>query len=383
MRTEQTYWTPETGWFPHPPGDKLPAPDLALVFWSLTKEHLDRATASLCAYLPRAIIAGCSTAGEILGAEVRDGHLVCTTVSFSGSCCQRVDIELTDPAASRSAGAELAKALPAAGLRHVLVFSDGLRVNGTELVDGMQSALPEGVGLTGGLAADGELFSSTAVWTGGGPRSNGIAAVGLYGKHLRIGCGSFGGWDPFGPERLITHARGNKLFSLDGYSALSLYKKYLGEYVSDLPASALLFPLSIRPPAGGEDLVRTVLSIDEQEQSMTFAGDVPEGHLARFMKCNMDRLIDGAAAAAAVCCPRGAMHQNPGLALLVSCVGRRMVLRQRIEEELESVRDILGDRTTLTGFYSYGEISPLAMPGHCELRNQTMTITTIDEIPDA
>jgi hypothetical protein len=263
-------------------------------------------------------------------------------------------------------------------LEHVLVLSDGLQVNGSDLVRGLTTHLPRGTTITGGLAGDGERFGQTLVWWNGGPKYDAIAVLGLYGSRLRIGFGSLGGWDSFGPERLITRSRGNVLYELDGQSALGLYKKYLGEHAGGLPATGLLFPLSLRTRTDERAVVRTILSIDETEQSMTFAGDVPEGAYARLMKANFDRLIDGAVGAART------SHQaigssTPELALLISCVGRKLLLKQRVEEEVEGVRDILGKNTVLTGFYSYGEISPFSPGARCELHNQTMTITTLSE----
>ena len=74
-----------------------------------------------------------------------------------------------------------------------------------------------------------------------------------------------------------------------------------------------------------------------------------------------------------------ACSENPDLALLISCVGRKLILKQRIEEEVDGVREALGATTKLTGFYSYGEISPFTPGAKCELHNQTMTITTFLE----
>jgi hypothetical protein len=258
------------------------------------------------------------------------------------------------------------------------VISDGIKVNGSELVRGLVKHLPPEVAVTGGLAGDGERFEQTLVFLDSVPEGRKIAALGFYGTRLKVGYGSVGGWDPFGPERLITRSKGNVLYELDRQSALELYKKYLGEYAADLPASGLLFPLSLRTKEGEAGLVRTILSIDEEEQSMTFAGDVPEGTYARFMKANFERLIDGAIGAAQT--SRKVIGSlSPDLAILISCVGRKLVLKQRIEEEVEGVRDILGAHTVLTGFYSYGEIAPFLSSGKCELHNQTMTITAFSE----
>ncbi|MCP4756795.1 MAG: hypothetical protein GY866_38525, partial [Proteobacteria bacterium] len=202
--------------------------------------------------------------------------------------------------------------------------------------------------------------------------------LGLYGEQLEVGFASLGGWDSFGPERLITRSEGNVLYELDGKSALALYRKYLGDHAAGLPATGLLFPLSLRSPESEDGLVRTILSINEEDQSLTFAGDVPEGIYCRLMKANFDRLIDGAIGAAKVSF-EAIGSSSPDLALLISCVGRKMVLNQRVEEEIEGAREILGKRTVLTGFYSYGEISPFSPRARCTLHNQTMTITTFSE----
>ena len=193
-----------------------------------------------------------------------------------------------------------------------------------------------------------------------------------------MGYGSVGGWDAFGPERLVTKAQGNVLFELDGKPALELYKRYLGDHAAALPASALLFPLSLRAPGSSQAVVRTILGVDEREGFMTFAGDLPMGSSVRLMRSNFDRLIDGATEAAKTGL-RGLGDDEPGLAILVSCVGRKLMLKQRIEEEVESVQEVLGPGALLCGFYSYGEIAPFVSDSRCELHNQTMSLTLLSE----
>lgn len=231
--------------------------------------------------------------------------------------------------------------------------------------------------VSGGLSADGEHFRDTFVLVNGRTQKNVVAAIGLYGSRLKVGCGSLGGWDSFGPERQITRSDGNVLYELDGQSALALYKRYLGAHAADLPASGLLFPLSLRTRQVSAPVVRTILSVNEADQSLTFAGDVPTGGYVRLMKANFDRLIDGAVGAGRVSAE--ALGTPADLALLISCVGRRMVLRQRVEEEVEGVREIVGPHAAIAGFYSYGEISPFTPKARCELHNQTMTVTTLSE----
>jgi hypothetical protein len=379
MKAQQHTWNSTHGWsadFSSP----MNAAQLLLAFGSpAALRNADR-LCELRQSFPNAHFLGCSTAGEIAGTQVIDDSLVATPVFFEHSQLKSARIALSDAADSFDAGKLLASRLDPADLVHVLVLSDGLKVNGSQLVKGLAAHLPAHVGVSGGLSADGARFERTFVCSGDATEENVIAAIGFYGSRLKIRCASRGGWDTFGPERLITKSKGNVLYELDGRSALELYKTYLGEHVSQLPASGLLFPLCIRNPqtAADEAVVRTILSVNEADQSMTFAGDVPEGSYARLMRANFERLIDGAQDAAQATMALDDLAESE-LAILISCVGRKLVLKQRVEEEVEAVSEVLGPNTVMTGFYSYGEISPFTPSAKCELHNQTMTITTFSE----
>ena len=377
MKLEQRRWTQATGWSSPNPQLK-DAAGLVLVFGSTEilsdRQRLQEVRASY----PKAHVFGCSTAGEICGTRVTDDSMVLTAIQFETTKIALAHTNIADCAGSREAGERVAKALDPQGLIHAVVLSDGQHVNGSELVLGMMAHLPRGVVVTGGLAGDGARFKRTIVCVDESANEGEVGVLGLYGTQLRVGYGSLGGWDPFGPERLITTSQGNVLYELDDQPALALYKKYLGEQASGLPATGLLFPLSVRNSNGSREVVRTILAVDEREQSMTFAGDVPQGAYARLMKANFDRLVDGAHGAAKTSY-EALKSSSPDLAILISCVGRKLVLKQRTEEEVEAVRSVLGEGATLAGFYSYGEICPAAPNTNCELHNQTMTITTFSE----
>lgn len=324
---------------------------------------------------PQAIMAGCTTAGEIAKTSVYDDSLALNFIGFDNSSVIYREVNLADDSASYSSGTELAQSFPEEGFVHCLVLSVGLNVNGTQLVSGLKENLPKGVALTGGLAADGPNFNETFVLDNEGKTSNSkVIAVGFYGD-LKIAYASLGGWDSFGLERTFTKSDNNVLYELDGKPALELYKSFLGEEANNLPSSALLFPLSMRSEAGKTPLVRTILGISEDDQSLTFAGDIPEGATVRLMKANVDRLIDGAQEAASII-----QQKKSEFALCISCVGRKLVLKQIVEEEVEACQEELGENCTITGFYSYGEIAPFKEGAECELHNQTMTITSFSEI---
>lgn len=373
MQTEQRIWTAADGWSPK--HNRLKDAQLVLVFGAKGRLADPARLADVRQAYPDAHVVGGSTAGEIAGTHVLDGSVVTTAVHFERTALQVASIDLARGEGSQRAGERLAGQLPTNGLVHVFVVSDGQHVNGSDLVRGMANVLPPGVAVTGGLAGDGSDFRSTLTVSDAGAHEGRLTALGLYGHSLRVGFGSLGGWDPFGPHRVVTRSKGNVLYELDGQPALPLYKRYLGEQASGLPATGLLFPLAVQLPSGVE-VTRTILGVNEAEQSLTFAGDVPQGCVARLMKANFDRLVDGAHGAA-----QGAQMQDgkAELAILISCIGRKLVLKSRIEEELEAVQDVLGKQAALAGFYSYGEICPSAPNAGCELHNQTMTITTLRE----
>lgn len=329
---------------------------------------------------PGAAIVSSSTAGEILQENVYDNSLVVTAIQFDKTRIRCRVSNIKQHGSSYTTGKHLMGALRAEAddLSAVFILSDGTHINGSELVSGFSENNPDCVPVTGGLAGDGARFTRTFAGLDQVPEEGNVVAVGFYGDNLKIGHGSFGGWDEFGPERAITRSDKNILFEIDGKNALDLYKGYLGPYKEELPGSALLFPLSIREPGSTEHLVRTILSINEQKKTMLFAGNMPEGSKIRLMKANFDRLIDGSSMAA-----RNSFNaldnSSPELALLVSCVGRKLILQERTDEEVQAVKQIFGDHTSLAGFYSYGEISPFNPNTHCELHNQTMTITTFSE----
>jgi hypothetical protein len=377
MRIEQAIFTASGAWEPERPGRLGREARLVLVFAARNLLGDDRLRGELAGLYPAAQLVGCSTAGEIFRTKIFDDTAVVTAIGFDRTDVRVVCTHKQPAESSWEIGRRLAEMLPPESLAHVFVLSDGLVVNGSDLVSGLMQKLPDSVNITGGMAADGDRFESTLILADGAAREHRAAAVGFYGSALKVGFGSMGGWDPFGPLRRITRSLDNVLYEFDGKSALELYKRYLGDYAKDLPASGLLFPLLVTTSDGDPGVVRTIRSVNEADQSLTFAGDVPQGALCRLMKANFDRLIDGATAAARI--NRESGQEPPELAILISCFGRKMVLKQRTEEEVEAVRDVLGERTTFSGFYSYGEISPLKPGTTCDLHNQTMTITTLSE----
>lgn len=377
MKITQMSWDSSAGW-KHIYGDTTITPQLILCFGSRSVLTDESHYYYLHKNYPNCTIVSSSSGGEILNDEVHDNTIIATLIEFEKTTIKTILLDVASTEMSFGIGQKIAQELNTQDLAGIFLITDGLSVNGSQIASGLSSLLHNKIPVTGGMACDGENFEKTLVGLNAPPSSNKVVAIGFYGKNVKIGHGSMGGWVPFGPEREITKSKGNILYELSGQPALTLYKKYLGDSADKLPSEALLYPLSIKSTIDSSDeTVRTVLAVDEENQSLTFAGDIPEGSIAQLMYGNFDSLIEGAEnAAKQAAINTGSTEQ---LAILISCIGRRMLMGQNINDELEAIYSYWNKKIPLTGFYSYGEISPHQKTGECRLHNQTMTITTIGE----
>jgi len=376
MKSVQLHLSPEGHWLTCSRAVIDPASQLALVFWSdLEPEDVVPRINTLRLMIPNALILGCSSGGIIQDRLMFEHALSATIISFAHSTVQVVRGKLDEYPDSRTLGTALAEQLPREGLRHVLILSDGLQVNGSRLVQGLVQHFGREISITGGMAGDGIRFERTNLVFSDEVLEGEVICVGFYGEKLRIGIGSQGGFEPFGPERLITASHHNILHEIDGESALALYERYLGKHAQNLPASGHRFPLGLRDSDGSDMIIRSIMGVDRENEALIFSGDMPLGATVQLMKSNLDSLLDGAKEAAL----QAKLHGSNSLALLISCLGRKQGLLQFVDEEIEAVQSALPAGTTLTGFYSYGEFAPCGEKQTCRLHNQTMTITVFGE----
>lgn len=350
---------------------------LVLVFGQRTLLEEVLPYEDLKASYPNAQIIISSSSGQISNQSVIEDDIVATAISFDKTTIKTSEIDILSDSNIDVLGKKIKSDLISDDLQSILILSEGTYVNGTELINELIKQTNSAIPIFGGLAGDEYSFEKTIVGLNDNATAGKIVAVGFYGNHIHFGYGSEGGWGDFGPEREVTESHKNVLYKIGDRFALDLYKEYLGKYAEELPGSSLYFPLSMKENSESASVVRTILSIDEENKSMTFAGNIPVGSYVRLMKGNVDKLIDASSNAALKTVKE--YNQKTQLALLVSCVGRRIVLGERVTEELEVVKEIFGNKAILCGFYSYGEISPTLKNVACELHNQTMTITTIFE----
>jgi hypothetical protein len=379
MKISQKLWTLENGWVDIAP--KLPGPpQLVLVFGARSlledQKHFDE----IRSFYPNSNIVECSTSGEIMQTHIYDNTIAVTAILFEQTEIHCVETDITKAEDSFETGAKLADMLPKKDLVHAMVFSDGMHINGTTLVKGLSDKLPPNVSITGGLAGDAGNFKKTALGLNHVAEEGKIILIGFSGKNLKVGYGSFGGWNTFGIERTITKSKDNVVYEIDNKPALELYKNYLGDKAKELPGAGILFPFKIHRNHGSKaEMVRSLMKVNEKDQSVTFAGDMPEGSTGSLMKANVENLIDGAAQASSMSI-KPFEGKNPDLSILISCFGRKVVLKEQTEEEVEAAQSVIGKNTIITGFYSYGEICPIdTTEKQCHFHNQTMTITNFRE----
>jgi hypothetical protein len=352
---------------------------LVLVFFSGDLIH-ESIWTQLVKGFPRSMMFGCSGGGAVKGAEILDSSAVVSVIRFERSRLESGSVHLSDFPDSFSAGRTLASSIPKQGLKACYVLSDGLHVNGSALVQGLRSVLGDAVDISGGLAAAEPGSAATYVLESGVPKEKMATILGLYGNRLNVVSSVGGGWKPFGLLRKITRSKGNILHTLDGKTALGLYREFLGEQARNLPGAALLFPLYLAESGSGDSrgTVRTVIGMNESEQSMTFAGDVPEGSVVQLMRSSHEKLIDAAGDAGGLASARLRPAMET-LCIVASCVGRRMVLGEKTDQEIELIQSLLPHGASQTGFYSNGEIGA-NVPGRYDLHNQSIAITLVQEL---
>lgn len=357
------------------PSDHLKDAQLCLVFGSrLTLEKNPGFIAQLTAIYPAAQIVTSTTAGNIIGDSLLDDTLIATAVEFEKTQVRAQLFSMNNIQADEL-GRKIATTLDDENIASILLFST-MGINAGQLLSGLNEKLQGRVPVSGGVAGDDTRFERTLVGLNDNIGEAQIVAIGFYGKQLSVAHGSKGGWDTFGPLRKVTKCVGNILYEIDNKPVLDLYKEYLGDKAAALPGSALLFPFTIIDSQTSEPVVRGVQTIDEENGAIILYGDVEEGMRIQLMRANFDNLISGAGDSAK---ESFIENKSPELAVLISCVARRLVLGQLTEEELTESRKVFGDNTIICGFYSYSELSPLVGDNACQLHNQTMTITTFSE----
>lgn len=350
-------------------------PTLILCFSSLSERQIQPFLIQLKNQFPHVPCIGCSSGGDILETTINYSALSLTFIEFETT---QIEIELSHFKVTKEKFTSLENPLNTSLLKHMLVFTD-LQSSDFNFINHLQCQLPSHIKVSGGVAAANllEKNNNTYIIYEDKTYKNAAIYIGLYGDNLSINYGSHAGWDSYGIERVATKSEGNILYELNGESAASIYKRYLDSLGEKLPEATISYPLSVRFSENERPIIRTVIGLNEMDGSIELAGDIPMYSSVKLMKANLDRIISGAKKSAENSIDTHI--KTPQLAIVISCIGRQVILEQLVNEELEVIKETLGDTCHLSGFYSYGEFAPLSETCQGVLHNQTMTITTISE----
>lgn len=322
-------------------------------------------------------VVGCTTDGEISTSGFSTGSVV-----LGGVISDNVSFEVASTSSigsdSQSAGRRLAQQLPRSA-RHVQLFSDGLTGNGCAILRGMQSIYGPQIPISGGAAGDARAMKQTWQFAGNKVLTDSVTAISFSGD-IRVGTGVRSGWFPAGVPKKVTRSVGNVVYELEGESALSVYRRYLGPLASKLPAVGIQFPFGIVDESGrlGDNpVLRAPMALNESEGSVTFAGEIPQGSIISLTTGgSATSLLDATEDAA-----KRAMDSlgtgSPAMAFFYSCMARKILLGPRTREETQRISGAVGRNVPIIGFYTYGEYCPSLSGTDCRLHNETATVTVV------
>jgi hypothetical protein len=322
---------------------------------------------------------GCTTAGEIS----TDGFTTGSAV-LGGIASDQINFEMVSVRDigrnSQEAGRELATAF-SDSVCYVQLFSDGLSGNGSAILRGMAAAFKAEIPVAGGTAGDEGKFIKTWQFRGDQVLSDAAVAMGFSGD-FKLGTGVWSGWSPIGLPKRVTRAKGNVLYELNGESALNVYERFLGKHAQRLPAVGVEYPLGIIGQFDGPDgsdhlLLRATMSVDREERSIRFAGEIPEGAMVYLTCGDRSAILDATEKAVRLAIQDLGDTTTPSIVFFYSCMARKTLLGLRTKDEIERVHSQFIPAVPIIGFYTYGEYCRVNRNGPSLLHNETATLSVI------
>lgn len=323
---------------------------------NLDRSLLQNIASTLHSEVPSAVIIGATTAGEIENATMHEESIIISVTAFDHTALKSIHINDID---SNSLGRYIAQNIITEETKSIIMFADGIKCNGDEILSGFNDVAKNDIIIAGGMAGDNYRFQQTYLIHGADVFDAGVVAVALNGPELSVFHNYNLSWRPIGREMLITKAQGNRIYEIDHKPILEIYRTYLGkEVVIGMPDSAIEFPLLFIQ--GGVTIARSMIAVME-DGSILYAGEIPLNEKVRFGIGNSSLFNEG------IDKSYGLSAQNPIEALFIySCAGRKAFLGKALENEFEPLANI----APLSGFFTYGEFY------HSHEGNKLLNITT-------
>jgi small ligand-binding sensory domain FIST len=213
--------------------------------------------------------------------------------------------------------------------------------------------------LTGGLTSSRREYVQIA----DGLCKGGVSGV-LFSEDVVVSTRLSQGCSPIGPRHTITDVQQNVLISLDGRAALDVFREDVGDRAwRDLAQSggSLFAGLPVRGADDGDYLVRNLVGIDPVHKLVAI-GDAPEEG-GKIMFCRRDNVSAADDMERMLESMKSGLYRQPRGGVYYSCIGRGASLFGDESEELNMIREALGD-FPLVGFFCNGEISHNRLYGY-------------------
>lgn len=329
------------------------------------KKYIADLLENLTHLLPKAVIIGSTTDGEIMAGEVSTGQTVLSFTSFEATTLEVALVEHKED--GFCSGKHIGEKLMGKETKLIIAFADGLHTNGDAFLSGLNS-VDNTIMVAGGLAGDNATFTNTFVFDKKRIIAKGAVAVALNSSVLSVNNAYNFNWRRIGKALTITKVTGNRVYTIDDRTAVDTYIHYLGqEMFEGLPAVGIEFPLiTVR---NGIKVARAVL-VKHEDGSLSFAGNFEKGDKVQFGYGDPKEIMEQSKEM------QSWLEEHPPECTFVySCMARRHFMPDIIEAETLPLNDI----APVSGFFTYGEFFTSDKK---ELLNQSMTLVTLSETSD-
>jgi hypothetical protein len=354
--------------------------DLVLVFSSV-KFDLHELIKGVRSITGQAKIVGCTTSGEITnyGRQTESTVVLCMKTDTEIYTSFNEGIKTNGQKTGEELSEKLIKGFSESVKGTMMILPDGLAGNLSPLVRGIYDTSGANVRLVGGSAGDDFQFKSTYQIFNDKVTSDGVCGI-LFPPEIKIGIGIKHGWSPIGELMVVTKSEGNILYELNNRPALDVYFEALNKPADNVTQMYLTEVSETSPigivEVGGKHLIRHLYA-PTPERGIACFGDIPQESIVSIMSGDKTTLIKSAEEASleAISAIGG---RNVKAVIVFDCVSRVFILKEKVNEEIEAIKKVLGRDIPIFGFYTYGEIGAFE-GGQPTFHNKTIIVCTIAE----
>ena len=351
-------------------------PDAGLIFASSVFDH-GLLLKMIRGAFPAPPLIGCTTAGEFSSALGFSEDSLCLMLFSSDRIAMAAGIGKKashSPVEAARNAVTMAKAKLKGAPSLCLAFPDALTASASEIVAALGAELENHCAVFGGFAGGEELPGNKVFQFYGEEVLTDSVPIILFSGPLRFAYHVSNSWQPVGVRTTIDGVQGHRVTRIGGRSALQFYRDVFGAHST---------PLNEMPMAvfeeGEQFYIRTPMDYDESDGSVGFSGTMSKNARVQLTEATPEGIISDVDASLGKLVDGLDRNWTPQAAIIVSCVSRKWILGSRSAEEFTLLSSRLPRPLPFMGFYSFGEIGPLATSRVAVLHNCTMITLLLGE----